>query len=164
MTSWASLSFPTATICTKTKMDSLYLRDLYLKEQIVDASLGHIHDGIGSAVLVSAADAARGAIVLWYEEKAISASSNAIFYLTADRSSGGMTVFPSTSPPFPLILRGDGNNFDLRKIGHIVAGTRNYNFKLSYSSGRWQIQVWNKDSSSAYTFRAMAAGPPADGV
>lgn len=145
-------------------MDSLYTRDLYLREQIVDPSLGHIHDGIGSALLVSAAGADRGAIVLWWEEKSISASSSATFYMTADRSSGGTSVFPSAAPPFPLVLRGDGDDFDLREMGHVVAGTRHYNFKLSYSSGRWQIQVWNYDASNAYTFRAMAAGPPESGV
>ena len=156
--SWVAMTWTSGEICTEEKMDTLALRDIALKDLIMDSSDGHTHDGEDSPQIAAADEDVRGSIYHWFDEKNISASGSATFYLSDDKTSSGDGIF--TKVPFVIVLRKESNDWDTRHLGHTAAGSDNYYSVMTYDSGNgyWEIIVYNKDSGSAHDFRVCAGG------
>lgn len=165
---WTTVSFSSGDFPTASKLTALVDRDQAVK----DAVEAHVHNGTDSALLFDPTATIPGAEAYSWKQVGVGAGQSAGVYLTSDGTVGGIDIFDGSVAPNVIVLRGDPSHanpsqgtWSAESMGHnptiLPAGNgtdREYYSRLTQSSGKWLVTVYNGSVSYVDLYLVIAIG------
>lgn len=166
--SWTAITFSSGDFPTNPKLTAMVDRDQAVK----DAIEAHTHNGTDSSLLLDPSATIPGAVAYVWKEVTVASGSSGSVYLTSDGTSGGDDIFDGSTEPDVIVLRGDPSHatpssgtWSAESMGHnpsiLPAGNgtnREYYTRLTQSSGKWLLTVYNGSTAYAMTWLIIAIG------